>query len=111
MNKQMSLPLFHDELKDAKTHKPEFLEQMERIIPWGELEKLVRPCYYEGKSQNKPYDLELMLRIHILQNLYDLPDKGIRNESIDNQVLSDFCGVESSNQISEEIPSEDSKIC
>ena len=25
---------------------------------------------------NKPYDLELMLRIHLIQNLYDLSDGG-----------------------------------
>ena len=99
MNKQMSLSIFHDELKEAKTHKREFLEQIERIIPWGELEKLIRPCYYKGERGNKPYDLELMLRIHLLQNLYNLSDEGIRNELIDSRAFSDFCEVESSNQI------------
>lgn len=95
----MSLSIFHDELKEAKTHKREFLEQIERIIPWGELEKLIRPCYYKGERGNKPYDLELMLRIHLLQNLYNLSDEGIRNELIDSRAFSDFCEVESSNQI------------
>ena len=99
MNKQMNLSFFSDELKEVKTHKREFLEQIERIMPWGELEELVRPCYYEGKRGNKPYDLELMLRIHLLQNLYDLSDEGTRNEVIDSRAFSDFCGVESSNQI------------
>lgn len=95
----MSLSFFSDELKEVKTHKREFLEQMECIIPWGELEELVRPCYYEGKRGNKPYDLELMLRIHLLQNLYNLSDEGTRNEIIDSRAFSDFCEVESSNQI------------
>ena len=99
MNKQMNLSFFHDELKDAKTHKREFLKQIERIIPWGELEKLIRPCYYKGERGNKPYELELMLRIHLLQNLYDLSDEGTRNEIIDSRAFSDFCEVESSNQI------------
>ena len=80
MNKQINLSFFSDELKEVKTHKKEFLEQIERIMPWGELEELVRPCYYEGKRGNKPYDLELMLRIHLLQNLYNLSDEGARNE-------------------------------
>lgn len=57
MNKQINLSFFSDELKEVKTHKKEFLEQIERIMPWGELEELVRPCYYEGKRGNKPYDL------------------------------------------------------
>ena len=99
MNKQISMSFLHDELKEVSTHKKEFLERIERIMPGDELEKLVRPYYYEGQYGNKPYDLELMLRIHLLQNLYDLSDMGARNEVIDSRAFSDFCGVESSNQI------------
>ena len=101
MDKQMNLSFYNDELKEVKTHKREFLEQMEHIIPWEELEELVRPCYYEGKRGNKPYDMELMLRIHLLQNLYDLSDEGTMNEIIDSRAFSDFCNVESSNQVSD----------
>ena len=99
MNKQMSLSFIHDELKEVKTHKREFLEKMDAILPWEQLYKLVKPCYYEGVRGNKPYDLELMLRIHLIQNLYDLSDEGTRNEIIDSRAFSDFCEVESSNQI------------
>lgn len=89
----------HDELKEVKTHKREFLEQIDRIMPWDELEELVRPHYYAGIRGNKPYDLELMLRIHLLQNLYTLSDEGTHNEVVDSRAFSDFCSVESSNQI------------
>ena len=99
MNKQQSLSFLHDELKEVKTHKREFLEKMDAIMPWEQLYELVKPCYYEGARGNKPYDLELMLRIHLLQNLYDLSDEGTRNEIIDSRAFSDFCEVESSNQI------------
>ena len=68
-------------------------------MPWGQLYELVKPCYYEGALGNKPYDLELMLRIHLIQNLYDLSDEGTRNEIIDSRAFSDFCEVESSNQV------------
>lgn len=68
-------------------------------MPWGQLYELVKPCYYEGARGNKPYDLELMLRIHLIQNLYDLSDEGTRNEIIDSRAFSDFCEVESSNQV------------
>ena len=95
----MSLSFIHDELKEVKTHKREFLEKMDAILPWEQLYKLVKPCYYEGARGNKPYDLELMLRIHLIQNLYDLSDEGTRNEIIDSRAFSDFCEVESSNQI------------
>ena len=99
MDKQLNLSFIHDELKEVKTHKREFLEKMDAIMPWGQLYELVKPCYYEGARGNKPYDLELMLRIHLIQNLYDLSDEGTRNEIIDSRAFSDFCEVESSNQI------------
>lgn len=46
MNKQMSLSFIHDELKEVKTHKREFLEKMDAILPWEQLYELVKPCYY-----------------------------------------------------------------
>ena len=88
-----------DELAQAKTRKKEFLSQMDVIIPWAEWLSLIRPHYYKGERGNQPYDLELMLRIHLLQNLYDLSDMGAMNEVIDSRAFSDFCGVESSNQV------------
>ena len=95
----MSMSFLHDELKEVSTNKKVFSERIERIMPWEEPEQLIRPYYYEGKYGNKIYELELMLRIHLLQNLYDLSDMGARNEVIDSRAFSDFCGVESGNQI------------
>lgn len=54
--------------------RKKFLTQIDRIIPWGEWVKIVQLCYYEGERGNKPYDLELMLRPYVLQNLYNLSD-------------------------------------
>ena len=99
MNKQISLSNMSDELSQVRTKKKEFLEQIERIVPWGEWLSLIKPCYYKGERGNKPYDLELMLRIYLIQNLYDLADEATVNEVIDSRAFSDFCGVESSNQV------------
>ena len=99
MNKQLSLSLVDDELKSAKTNKKEFLEKIDSIMPWEKFEELVRPCYYKGERGNKPYDLSLMIRVYILQNLYNLSDAATRNEIIDSRAFSVFCDVESSNQI------------
>ena len=65
MNKQLTFPLISDELAQARTSKKEFLEKIERIIPFDEWIGIIRPCYYKGEHVNKPYDLELMLRIFI----------------------------------------------
>ena len=97
MDKQMSLSALSDELAQVRTKKKEFLEQIDRIIPWGEWMALIRPCYYKGERGNKPYDLERMLRIYMIQNLYNLSDMATVAEVIDSRAFSDFCGVESSN--------------
>ena len=90
----MTISAFSDELAQVRTKKKEFLSQIERIVPWGEWLALIQPCYYKGEHENKPYDLELMLRIFLLQNLYDLSDMKVMNEVIDSRAFSDFCGVD-----------------
>jgi transposase, IS5 family len=99
MNKQISMSALSDELSQVRTKKKEFLEQIERIIPWSEWIALIKPCYYKGERGNKPYDLELMLRIYLVQNLYNLSDMATVAEVIDSRAFSDFCGVDSSNQV------------
>lgn len=99
MNKQISLSAFSDELANVRTKKKAFLEQIDRIVPWGEWVAIVKPHYYKGERGNKPYDLELMLRIYMLENLYDLSDMGTVAQVIDSRAFSEFCGVDSGNQV------------
>ncbi len=72
---------------------------MERIIPWDERKAHIQPYYYKGERGNKPYELELMLRLFILQNLYTLSYEGTVAEVIDSRPFSEFCGVDSRNQV------------
>lgn len=88
-----------DELAQVRTKKKKFLDQIERIIPWKEWLAIIRPCYYKGERGNKPYPLEVMLRLYLLQNLYDLSDEATVTEAIDSRAFSEFCGVDSSNQV------------
>ena len=95
----MTISAFSDELAQVRTKKKEFLSQIERIVPWGEWLAMIQPCYYKGERGNKPYPLETMLRLYLLQNLYDLSDEATVAEAIDSRAFSEFCGVDSSNQI------------
>ena len=98
-NKQITLSAFSDELANVRTRKKEFLAQIDRIVPWGEWVSIVKPFYYKGERGNKPYELELMLRIYMIQNLYDLSDMGTVAEIIDSRAFSAFCEMDSSNQV------------
>lgn len=97
--KQLSILGLADEMAQAKTRKKEFLAQMDAIIPWDEWEEIIRPYYYKGEVGNKPFELSLMLRIHLLQNMYSLSDMGTRFEVLDSRASSEFCGVDSSAQV------------
>ena len=57
----MTLSAFSDELAQVRTKKKEFLEQIERIVPWKEWLCLIQPCYYKGERGNKPYPLETIV--------------------------------------------------
>jgi len=59
----------------------------------------IGPCYYKGERRDKPYGIELMLRLYVLQNLYTLSDEGTVAETIESGAFSDFCGVDSSNHV------------
>ena len=88
-----------DELSQVRTKKREFLAEIDRIVPWEKWISIIKPYYYKGERGNKPYDLERMLRIYLVQNLYNLSDMAAVAEVIDSRAFSDFCGVESSNQV------------
>lgn len=49
---------------------------------------MVKLCYDKGERSSKPFDLELMFRIHILQKLYDLSDMAIINEVMVSRAFS-----------------------
>lgn len=63
MNKQLSLFVLSKELGEVRAKKKAIMTQMKRIMPWGKWVRIVRLCYCKGERGNKPYDLELMLRL------------------------------------------------
>ena len=99
MNKQISLSGLNNELEQVRTRKKEFLAQIERIVPWDTWVDMIRPCNYKGERGNKPYEIERMLRLYLLQNLYNLSDEATVCEAIDSRAFSEFCGIDSSNQV------------
>ena len=95
----MNISAFIDELSEVRTKKKEFLSQIERAVPWGEWLAMIQPCDNKGERGNKPYLPEIMLRLYLQQNLYDLSHESTVAEAIDSRAFSDFSGVDSSNRV------------
>ena len=50
-----------------KSKREPFLDEMEQIVPWAELEALVEPHYPKGENGRPPVGLGIMLRMYFLQ--------------------------------------------
>ena len=66
METQLKLAMMNDELGQARPSKKEFLDKIESFFLWDTFVGIPEPCYYKGECGNKPYPLELMLRIFLL---------------------------------------------
>ena len=79
-----------------KTRRRTFLEMMDASVPWEEWLALIRPYYYadyEGKVGRPPVDLELILRMYLLQVWFTLSDEGVEDEIYENASMAWFMGV------------------
>jgi IS5 family transposase len=77
-----------------KTRREQFLEEMEQVVPWPELEELVRPYYPKGENGRPPVGLSIMLRIYFLQQWFNLSDPGAEDALYESAVLRRFAGVD-----------------
>ena len=65
--------------KKRKTCREKFLDRMHRLIPWEKLERQLARKYSKCKVGRKPCPLPLMLRIHVMQLLYNLGDPAMED--------------------------------
>ena len=70
-----------------KTKRERFLEEMEQIVPWAELQALVEPHYPKGENGRPPVGLSIMLRVYFLQQWFNLSDPGAEDGLYESPVL------------------------
>jgi len=89
---QLSFSDFEKNLQTKKSRKAEFLEILDRLVPWSSLIALVSPYYPKEPtgSGRRPYPLESMLRIYLMQLCYSLSDPMMENELIDSMSMRKF---------------------
>ena len=97
--KQAALDL---KLNVKKTRKREFLEQMERVIPWDALVTLIAPYYPEGRTSRPPFALETMLRVHFLQQWFSLSDPAIEEAFFDVPLYREFAQLDANGRMPDE---------
>ena len=78
--KQVGLDL---NLSTKKTRKQVFLQEMEKVVPWSALEELISPYYSEGRTGRPPFALQTMLRLHFIQQWFNLSDQAMEEALFD----------------------------
>jgi transposase, IS5 family len=77
-----------------KSKREQFLDEMEQIVPWAELQALVEAHYPKGENGRPPVGLSIMLRVYFLQQWFNLSDPGAEEALYESPVLRRFAGVD-----------------
>jgi len=94
------LPLGEEDFarhRTLKTCKRVFFDQMEQVIPWLDLVALIAPhasSRRHGKAGRPPFAVETMLRIHLLQQWFNLSDPAMEEALHDMPAFRHFAGLD-----------------
>ena len=80
--------------KKVTTKREAFLNEMERVVPWSRLLKLIEPYYPKAGNGRPPMPMETMLRIYFLQQWYSLSDPAAEEALYDIESMRRFAQLE-----------------
>jgi transposase, IS5 family len=75
------------------TRRAIFLQKMEKVVPWERLRAVIEPHYRDPASGRRRLDLDMMLRIHLLQNWFGYGDLAMEEALLEVHVLRRFAGI------------------
>lgn len=80
--------------KKKRTRREQFLGEMEAVIPWARLIKLIEPHYPLAGQGRRPLGLARMLRIYFMQQWFNLSDPAAEDALYDSESMRRFAGLE-----------------
>ena len=78
------------ENRKRKTKRGDFLEMMDKIIPWNEWVSIIRQFYPSGKRGRPTRGIETMLRMYFLQIWFNLSDEMTEDSIYDSNSMRKF---------------------
>ena len=77
-----------------KSRKELFLDAMNELVPWVELEAMVEPHYPRVGQGGRSAALSIMLRVFFVQQWFRVSDSGIEEALYDSVAVRRFAGVD-----------------
>ncbi len=74
--------------KGKVTRREQFLAEMDAVIPWARLLRLIEPHYPKAGNGRQPLGLEKMLRIYFLQQWFNLSDPQAEDAMYDSESIA-----------------------
>ncbi len=99
---QISFSVAEDTHKKLKTRREKFLERMDKLIPWKQLEKKIAKHYPKPGKGHRPYPLPKMLRIYCMQLFYNLSDPAMEDALYEMESMRRFAGLSLTGPIPDE---------
>src|SRR5260221_2158282 len=85
--------------KGKVTRRERFLAEMDAVIPWPRVARLIEPHYRKAGQGRQPLGLEKMLRIYFLQQWFNLSDPQAEDAIYDSESMRRFVGVELGDEV------------
>src|ERR1700675_326548 len=92
--KQTTLVSTGFERHRKSTHRAQFLIQMHQVVPWATLCALIEPHCREGLKSPPSVGIEKMLRVYLLQQLFNLSDAAAEEALYDSVAMREFVGID-----------------
>ena len=67
---------------------------MDEIIPWSHWIGIIQSYYYNNKRGRRPIDIEIMLRMYLMQNWFNLSDEGMEEAIYDSYTMRKFLKID-----------------
>ena len=80
--------------ENKKTRREKFLGEMEQVIPWEELLKVIRQHYPKAGNGRQPMPMGRMLRIYFMQQWYGLSDPAMEDALYDSESMRRFADID-----------------
>ena len=77
------------------------MDIMDEIIPWEEWVEFIRPYYPSCKRGRPVKGIEIMLRMYLIQNWFNLSDEGVEDAIYDSYAFRKFMKI---NFMTEQVP-------
>lgn len=80
-------------LTALRTRRGRFLAEVDRLFPWRKWECLIELHYPKRGRGRPPFPLRPLLRLHLLQQWFNLSDQAAEELALDSMAVREFLGL------------------